>query len=463
MKISLPLLSLSVLATISSQSFAAQPIDWKQKGTDIFKQIIEIPSVSDRKDEVDRVSAHLEKLFLDAGFTNVQRKAHDGTFSLIARLPAAQKSKKKPILLLGHMDVVDALRSDWPRDPFQFIKEDGYYYGRGTSDMKSGIAAITTTLLRLKAEGFKPSRDIIVLFTGDEETDGKGAERAATEWRDLVDAEFALNADAGGGAFTPDGRLLGFSIQTSEKMYQSFTFTATNKGGHSSRPMPDNAIYELAVALGKLSAHRFEPMLNDTTRAYFTHRASQESGPLGDAMRRWLANPKDGAAADMVEADPSEVGQTRTRCVATRLSGGHADNALPQTARAIVNCRIFPGVDAKAVQAELQAVAGGAVKVEPHGPSVPSPASPLRADVMKAYTDTVRSRYKGAPIVPSMSAGATDGLFFRATGMPVYGVDGGWIVTPDDERAHGRDERIPVKAFEENLDHWYAMVKRLAG
>ncbi len=463
MKFLLPLFSLSVLATFSSQSFAAQPTDWKQKGTDIFKEIVEIPSVSDRKQEIDRVSAYLEKLFLDSGFTNVVRKPHDDTFSLIVRLPAAQKSKKKPILLLGHMDVVDALRSDWPRDPFKFTQDGGYYYGRGTSDMKSGIAAITNTMLRLKAEGFKSSRDIIVLFTGDEETDGKGAERAATEWRSLVDAEFALNADAGGGAFTPDGRLLGFSIQTSEKMYQSFTFTATNKGGHSSRPMPDNAIYELADALKGLAAHRFEPMLNETTRAYFTHRATQETGPLGDAMRRWLANPKDGAAADLIEADPSEVGQTRTRCVATRLSGGHADNALPQTARAIVNCRIFPGVDAKAVQAELQAAAGDKVKVEPHGPSTASPASPLRTDVMKAYTDSVRARHKNAPIVPSMSAGATDGLFFRATGMPVYGVDGSWIVTPDDERAHGRDERLPVKAFEENLDHWYMMIKRLAG
>jgi acetylornithine deacetylase/succinyl-diaminopimelate desuccinylase-like protein len=451
------------LVTFSSQSSAAQPIDWKQKGTDIFKEIIEIPSVSDRKGEIDHVSDYLEKLFLGAGFTNFVRKSHDGTFSLIVRLPATQKSKKKPILLLGHMDVVDALRSDWPRDPFKFTQEGGYYYGRGTSDMKSGIAAITNTVLRLKAEGFKSSRDIIVLFTGDEETDGKGAERAATEWRNLVDAEFALNADAGGGSFTPDGRLLGFSIQTSEKMYQSYTFTATNKGGHSSRPMPDNAIYELSDALKGLAAHRFEPMLNDTTRAYFTHRATQESGPLGDAMRRWLANPKDGAAADLIEADPSEVGQTRTRCVATRLSGGHADNALPQTARAIVNCRIFPGVDAKSVQAELQAAAGDKVKVEPYGPSTPSPASPLRADVMKAYTDSVRTRYKNAPIVPSMSAGATDGLFFRATGMPVYGVDGSWIVTPDDERAHGRDERLPVKAFEENLDHWYMMIKRLAG
>lgn len=463
MKISLPLLGLSILAVNASTVSIAQSADWAEKGTKVFQQLVEIPSVSDRKDEIQKISNHLRTEFADAGFTNIVSKAHDGTHSLIIRWPAEKKSGKKPILLLGHMDVVDALRSDWPRDPFRFTREGDYYYGRGTSDMKQGIAAITTALLRLKAEGFKPVRDIIVLFSGDEETDGHGANRAANEWRDLVDAEFALNADAGGGVFDTQGRLLGFGLQTSEKMYQSYTFIATNAGGHSSRPMADNAIYQLSDALKRLATHRFEPMLNDTTRAYFTHRATQEKGPLGDAIRRWLANPQDGEAADLVEADPSEVGQTRTRCVATRLAGGHADNALPQTARATVNCRIFPGVEAKAVQAALQTVAGDAVKVEPLGVSVPSPPSPLRADVVKAFTDSVRSRHPGAPIIPQMSAGATDGLFFRATGMPVYGVDGAWIVTPDDERAHGRDERIPVKGFEENLEHWHFMLKRLAG
>jgi acetylornithine deacetylase/succinyl-diaminopimelate desuccinylase-like protein len=373
------------------------------------------------------------------------------------------KPTKKPILLLGHMDVVEAKREDWPRDPFKMVEEGGYLYGRGAIDMKSGIAAIANSLLWLKAEGFKPKRDIIILFTGDEETTGNGALRAATEWRDLVDAEYALNADAGGGAFTKDMKPLGFGIQTSEKMYQSYWLTARNPGGHSSRPRPDNAIYDLATALKKVESHRFTPILNETTRAYFQYRQKQEKGPLGDAMRRWLANEKDGEAADIIEASPLEVAQTRTRCVATRLEGGHADNALPQMAKSMVNCRIFPGMEAKAVQDELQQTVGSGVNVEPVAEARPSPPSPLRPDVIKAVTDSIRKRHPGVDLTPQMSTGATDGLFFRSVGIPVYGVSGAWIISPDDERAHGKDERIPVKSFNGELDHWHDIVKALAG
>ena len=361
------------------------------------------------------------------------------------------------------MDVVEAKPEDWSRDPFKMVEEDGYLYGRGAIDMKSGIAAITNALIWLKADGFKPKRDIIVVFTGDEETTGNGALRSATEWRDLVDAEYALNADAGGGAFTKDGAPLGFGIQTSEKMYQSYWLTARNPGGHSSRPRPDNAIYDLATALKKVESHRFTPILNETTRAYFQYRQKQEQGPLGDAMRRWLANEKDGEAADIIEASPLEVAQTRTRCVATRLEGGHADNALPQMAKAMVNCRIFPGVEAKAVQDELQQTVGSGVSVEPVAEARPSPPSPLRPDVIKAVTDSIRKRHPGVDLTPQMSTGATDGLFFRSVGIPVYGVSGAWIISPDDERAHGKDERIPVKSFYEELDHWHDIVKALAG
>jgi acetylornithine deacetylase/succinyl-diaminopimelate desuccinylase-like protein len=252
-------------------------------------------------------------------------------------------------------------------------------------------------------------------------------------------------------------------MQTSEKIYQDFTFTARNPGGHSSRPRPDNAIYELSAALKKLEGHRFSPAMTETTRAYLQFRQRQEQTGLGDAMRRWLANKDDGEAADIIEANPAEIGTTRTRCVATRLEGGHANNALPQLARATVNCRILPGVDAKDVQAELQKLAGDGVAVEPIDLARPSPPSPLRADVTKAYTDTVRKRFPKAEIVPQMSQGATDGLFFRSEGIPVYGVNGSWIVIPDDERAHGKDERIPVKSFYDTLDHWRDLVKALAG
>lgn len=451
------------IAIALSASPAAAQTNWMANGRQIFADIIAIPSVSDRPEEVKRVVAYLKGRFEAAGITDVTVKDHDGTQSMVVRWRAAGKPKAKPILLLGHMDVVEARREDWSRDPFKMVEEDGYLYGRGAVDMKNGVAAIANALIWLKAEGFKPKRDIVVVFSGDEETNGNGARRAATEWRDLTDAEYALNADAGGGALLKDGTLLGFGMQTSEKVYQDFTFTVTNPGGHSSRPRPDNAIYELAAALKRLEAHRFTPAFTETTRAYLQARQKREKGPLGDAMRRWLANEKDGAAADIIEADPTEIGTTRTRCVATRLEGGHANNALPQMARATVNCRILPGVRAEDVLAELRGVAGGGVKVDPIELAKPSPPSPLRADITKVYLAAIRKHFPVAEIVPQMSQGATDGLFFRQAGIPVYGVDGAWIVTPDDERAHGKDERIPVKSFEQNLEHWHDMVKALAG
>ncbi len=454
--------------SLTSPATAAEPVEkWQANGRRIFSDIIAIPSVSDRTDEVKRLVAYLKREFEKGGFENVIVKDHNGTQSMIVRWRTQMKYKKgkapKPMLLLGHMDVVEAKREDWSRDPFKMIEEGGYLYGRGAVDMKNGIAAIANSLLWLKAEGFKPKRDIIVFFSGDEETGGDGALRASTEWRDLVDAEFALNADAGGGAVQKDGTLVGFGLQTSEKMYQDFSFTVRNPGGHSSRPRPDHAIYELAGALKKLETHRFSPALTETTRAYLQFRQKREQTGLGDAMRRWLANKDDNAAADIIEADPSEVGLTRTRCVATRLEGGHANNALPQMARATVNCRILPGVEAAEVLNELKSVAGKGVDIEPIEIARPSPPSPLRADVLGAFTRTIKKRHPTAEVVPQMSQGATDGLFFRSVGIPVYGVDGTWIVVPEDERAHGRDERVPVKSFYESLEHWHDLVKELAG
>jgi acetylornithine deacetylase/succinyl-diaminopimelate desuccinylase-like protein len=380
------------------------------------------------------------------------------------RWPAAGKPRKKPILLMAHMDVVPALREDWSIEPFALTEKENYLYGRGTSDNKLGVVAITTALLRLKAEGFRPTRDLVVLFTGDEETTGVGAQLGATEWRKWTDAEFALNSDGGGGGFAKDGRPLGFTMQTAEKTYSMYSFTVRNRGGHSSKPRRDNAIYKLAEALKRLEAYRFEPVLNETTRAYFEAREKSEKGPLGDAMRAWLKNPGDGAAADLIEADEGEVGLTRTRCVATRLEGGHADNALPQLARATVNCRIMPGVEPAAIRDELERVVSDPeVKVERTDDQKMSLASPLRPDVVAAYTAAVRKRHPASPVMPEMSTGASDARPFRVAGIPVYGVDGGWGIVPDDIRAHGRDERIPVKSLFDDVDHWIDMLKALAG
>lgn len=447
----------------AAPSFAETPANpWHAKGRELLEATVNIPSVTTRPEEVKKLVGYLKGEFEKGGLTDVIVKDYEGTQGLIVRWKAKGKPRHKPMLLIGHLDVVDAKREDWPRDPFKMVEEDGYFYGRGTTDMKNGIVAITNALLWLKADGFEPKRDIIVFFSGDEETDGNGALLASTQWRSLVDAEFALNADAGGGAFTKDGQALGFGIQTAEKMYQSYSLTALNPGGHSSRPRPDNAIYALAGALKQVEAYRFTPMLNETTRAYFQFRQKQEKGELGNAMRRWLADEQDGAAADIIEANPLETAMTRTRCVATRLEGGHADNALPQTAKALINCRIFPGVTAESVRAELQKAVGNTVQVQPFGISHPSPPSPLRADIMKAFTTSIHRRHPGVDIVPQMSTGATDGLFFRSAGMPVYGVSGAWIISPDDERAHGKDERLPVKSFYEDLDHWHEIVKALA-
>ena len=279
----------------------------------------------------------------------------------------------------------------------------------------------------------------------------------ATEWRNLLDAEYALNADAGGGAYTRDGRPLGFGLQTAEKIFQSYHFTVRNRGGHSSRPRPDNAIYELSAALtAAFQAHRFTPMLNETTRAYFTERAKQETGPLGASMRAWLANPNDGAAADAIEANELETGSTRTRCVATMLEGGHAQNALPQKAEATVNCRIMPGrrsQDRRSRTEDGRRRRGRGHAVRQPGPH--HPASPLRPDVVQAYTEAVSMTHgPNVQIIPQMSTGATDGLYFRAAGIPVYGVEGSWGISPDDERAHGLDERLPVRAIYDNVLHW---------
>ncbi len=445
---------------------------WQAKTREVFKQAIEIPSVHNRG-EMPRMAKLLGDQFRAAGIPEAdihvmpyEALPGDKTVALIVRWRSPHATKK-PMLVLGHMDVVEAKRSDWKYDPFVFREESGYFLGRGTSDMKNGDVATTMAAVKLMGQGFKPNRDIIFFYSGDEETMGRGATLGSTEWRNLTEAEFGLNADGGCGAYDHDFRPLGCGISTAEKTFQTYFFTTHNPGGHSSRPRPDNAIYDLADALKALQAHRFTPMLNDTTRGYFAERAKQEgNSALGQAMRRWLANPADGAAADEIEANPLEVGLTRTRCVATMLQAGHADNALPQTAQATVNCRIFPNVQPKDVQAELQQLAGPKVAVTPDPNYVgqPTPPSPLRPDVLKAVTQAIQAIHgPQMHVTPIMSTGASDGSFFRAQGIPVYDVDGSWGISPDDERAHGLDERLPVRAMYDDVVHWEMIFKSLAG
>lgn len=442
----------------------------------MFQRLIDTPTVLGRG-KVPEMATYIAEQFKAAGFPaadmqvvpyQTQNKAggdQDATAALIVRWRAAGPAGAKPILLMGHMDVVEAKREDSTTDPFVLTERNGYYYGRGTIDMKAGLVGIAQALIDLRASGFKPRRDLVVFFTGDEETNGVGARKGATEWRQqLGDPEFGLNADGGGIGFTQADKPLGASLQTAEKTYADYTFTVRNRGGHSSKPRADNAIYSLAAALTKLQNYRFAPSLNETSRAYFTALSKIDPGPNGAAMKRWLANPNDGAAADAVEADESYVGLTRTRCVATRLFGGHANNALPQLATARVNCRILPGVDPNAIQAELtRVVADPDVAVTREDDYVASLASPLRPDITAAYTKAVTTLHPGVPVYPEMSTGASDARPFRVAGIPVYGVGGEWVRVPTDLRAHGKDERLPVAALDDGVQHWKIMLTELAG
>jgi acetylornithine deacetylase/succinyl-diaminopimelate desuccinylase-like protein len=458
---------LPVILMIASTLAVASPLNdqWHAKARALLEHSVNIPTVEGR-DRVPELAAYLAQQYREAGIgaKDIEILPYGKTAALIVRWRAPDPVGK-PIMVMAHMDVVEAKREDWGEtDPFVFTEKDGYYYGRGTSDIKAGIAATTSAILKLKASGFQPKRDIVVFYTGDEETTGLGAKYGATTWHNLLDVEYGLNTDSGGGGFAPDGRALGFTIQTAEKTYASYTLTVRNRGGHSSKPRADNAIYALANALHRLEIYRFTPAMSDTTHAYFEERQKTEPGPLGNAMRAWLNNPADGAAADVIEADEVESGVTRTRCVATRLFGGHADNALPQLATANINCRILPGVSPDAIKAELEKIAADAdVVVTRNDKNLPSLESPLRADVVEAYTQVVQARHPGMPVFPEMSTGASDAVPFRVIGISIYGVDGSWGIVPDDMRAHGRDERLPVKALDDNVDHWEAMLQKLAG
>lgn len=385
------------------------------------------------------------------------------TASLVVRYRGTGKGGR-PILFLAHMDVVTANREDWQRDPFTLVEEDGYFYGRGTNDIKSDITTISMAFLRLKRTGFRPTRDLIIAFSGDEETTQATTRDLVTRHRAVLgDAEFALNGDGGGGvldAATGEPQL--FYVQGGEKAYASFELTVRNPGGHSSMPRKDNAIYELADALKALQAWRFRVMWNDWTLGSLKESAANVPGEAGKAMARFAANPRDQGAAEALFDLPDYVGRTRTTCVPTLLQGGHAENALPQSATATVNCRVFPGMGIDEVQATLQRVVGASVEVKALGEPAVADASPRREDVMRAVTRAVHSRYPKVRIVPDMAPYTTDGVVFRGAGIPTYGI-GGIFLKDGDGFAHGLNERLPVEAFYYGLDHWYVIIQELAG
>lgn len=446
----------ALMATAAAAQPAANPAD-----TDLLRRIVEVPSVYGRG-TMPKLTSLIKTELGKAGITDVRIIPYTETQMVIARWPAARPSGKKPILLMAHMDVVEAKASDWTRDPFKFVDEGGYYYGRGVNDNKAGLTALILTMQRLKASGFQPTRDIILLFTGDEETSMVGAKLAATQYKNLIDAEYALNSDGGGGTRFKDGRFEGYGLQLAEKSYADYHLVATNPGGHSSRPRPDNAIYQLAHALTELERYRFPPTLNEASKANFEAVAAGDKGGYGELLRGWLAKPDDRVLSDQVEA--MEPGSTRTRCVATMLSGGHATNALPQRAEANVNCRIMPGVDPRDVQKTLQSIAGPDVQVSIVGDASYSNPSPLRADIMDAYKAALKARFgTDVPVMPNMSTGATDGKELRKAGIPTYGLDALWTYSGESYGVHGLNERIPAAAFHDQMGVWADMIRRLAG
>src|SRR5580658_9398595 len=372
---------------------------------------------------------------------------------------------RKPILLLAHTDVVEANREDWSTDPFQFIEKDGYYYGRGTSDDKAQAAVWIANLIRYKREGYKPARDIIVALTADEEGGGpyNGVTWLLKNKRELIEADLCLNE--GGGGMMVAGKKIANNIQVSEKSYADFKFEVRNKGGHSSVPVPDNAIYHLATALERLSRYGFPLKTDEVTRSYFREMAKVENGTFREDLARIADGSTDAAREAMqhvASASPRWNSMLRTTCVATELAGGHALNALPQLATANVNCRIFPGDSIESVLKNLRlVVADDQVAVRVQGDVEVGPASPMRPDVLKAVARWSDTLWPGVLTIPVMSTGATDGRYLRVGGIPTYGVSG-FFGDRDDVRAHGRDERMSVNSFYEGQNFLYEVVKELS-
>ncbi|HKY60085.1 MAG TPA: M20/M25/M40 family metallo-hydrolase [Gemmatimonadota bacterium] len=429
----------------------------------ILEELIEIPSVSGTPETVQAARAMADRLEA-AGFPEEDVQVLEplpDVGLLVARYRGS--GERPPILLLAHIDVVPALPEDWSVPPFELTLENGWWYARGTNDNKAGAAMLVANYIRYRREGFAPDRDLIVVLTGDEETNSEAIKWIVSEeGRALIDdPAFALNTDSGGGALR-EGREIMFGVQASEKVYLSFELEVTNPGGHSSQPRPDNAINTLAEGLVRLAGHAWPARLNDVTRAFFERSAAIEGGQLGDDMRAIAADPADGAAAARLSKSPHLNALLRTTCVATMLEAGHAENALPQSARATVNCRILPGESPDEVEATLVSVlADPKIQVRRIREPTASPPSPLTDEVLGTIEELTEEMWPGVPVVPTMSTGATDGLYVRNAGIPVYGVAAIFEDT-EDNRAHGRDERVAVDRFYEALDFWYRMVKELA-
>ena len=468
------IISAAVLASLLTTTAAAQtatgmmgPLRPDQtEFRSLYKELVETnTTVSNGSctDAAAKMGARLKAAgFGDDAITYFSTPEHPKDGGLVAVLPGSNKALR-PMLLLAHIDVVEAKREDWTRDPFTLIEENGYFYGRGTVDDKAQAAIFTDALVRMKQAGAKPKRTIKLALTCGEETSGafNGAEWLGKERRDLIDAEFALN-EGGGGRTDGKGKLLVQTIQIGEKAYQDFTLTATNPGGHSSAPPPDNAIYDLAEALGKIRAHEFPLEFNDVTRAFFAKSGPLRGNAVGEAMVALVKNPGDTAAEATANTDKTIHSMLRTTCVATLVEAGHALNALPQRATANVNCRMFPGRTSAETMATLAQVIGNPkIAIEERVKGKPIAIQPpLDPKIMGPVIKLAAKHFPGIPVIPTMSTGATDALYL--SGIPVYGVPSVWG-DPDGNGTHGLNERVEVKALYTARDYLFDLVKALAG
>lgn len=434
----------------------------------LFEQLIRIPTAKGNN-KVPELAELLAQRFRDAGFTaqDIQvvpvKSDADTTAALVVRYRGRMGSKLRPIALLGHMDVVGAVASNWTVDPFMPVEKDGYLYGRGSVDNKAQVALIVTTLLRLRQAGWVPERDLVLALSGDEESGSKTTQMlTAHPW--VKAAEFALNADAGTGDMDADGSNKAFFIQAAEKTSVSYKVETRNSGGHSSVPRADNALYDMASAIQALQSLRFPVQFNEINRAMVVALAAKREGALGDAFRALLKDPSDAAARAVVERSPEDAHVLWTTCVPTMIEGGNARNALPQNASLTVHCRIFPGVSPASVRDTLaEAVKAANATVSIDAARASSPASPIHPRLFAAVRKAVDVNYPGATLTPQMSSGGSDGRYFRIVGIPTYGVGSLVLVSPDDDRAHGIDERMRLDSFARELDFWDVLLKDIAG
>lgn len=450
---------------VSSQNYSA---DHQLLALEIYEKTIAMRTAAGHN-QVKVMAHYLADRFRDGGFEESDINLipfispnGEEIASLIVRYRGDNSSNRKPILFVAHMDVVDALRKDWVKDPFKLIEEDGYFFGRGTADDKSGTTLLTSAFIRLKEEGFLPNRDLIIAFTGDEETEMLTIEDMVENHRNLIDAEYAINADSGGGRLDTNYKPIAYQLQAAEKTYADFTISITNPGGHSSRPTRVNAIYDLAQALKEIESYEFPIESNDITVEYFKMRAAAEKNELGKAMMDFSINPNDSRAAEIISKDPNQIGIIKTTCVATMLDAGHAENALPQSASANINCRLFPGTTVNEINSRLrQIISNPNIKINVSGTPKSAPASPLKEEVMDALRKAVHAQYPDLPVIPYMTTGATDGRALRAGGIPTYGSIA-LFSRGEDNFAHGLNERVLVKSFFDALEHWQILIHELS-